>query len=150
MSPPRPAVLVLLLVLLVVIVLFVVGLGLGSQQRRGTSGAELSSLKERVPLFGSAPRVLWPPGSRCSGALPAGPCTLDVPHGKSLLRKVSVTTNRPMSIEFVPASTPDRTVSLDMTKDFSEPAELYVDYKGGRLTLVCMAPLGSACSVTVR
>ena len=149
MAAPRPAILVLLLILVALVVLFVVGQGLGAQQRRGTSETEISSLKERFSLFGKAPRVRWPPGNRCSEILPGKSCTLEVPRGKGLLRKVSIATASPMSIDFVPASTPGRTVTLDMTKDFSKPAELYVDYKGGRLTLTCAVPIGSSCRPVV-
>ncbi len=148
MPAPRPAVIVLLLVLVAVIVLFIVGQGLGAQQPRGTSEADISSLKERFSLS-SAPRVRWPPGNRCSEILPGRSCTLDVPSAGALLRKVSVATSQPMSIDFVPASTPGRTVSLDMTKDHSKPAELYVDYKGGWLTLTCAVSIGPKCTPVV-
>ncbi len=147
MPAPRPAVIVLLLVLVVVIVLFIVGLGLGAQQRRGTSEADISSLKESVPFFGSAPRVRWPPGNRCSEILPGKSCTLDVPSASALLRKVRIATTQPMSIDFVPSSTPGRTVTLDMTKDYSKPADLYVDYKGGRVTLTCAVLIGSIVAI---
>jgi hypothetical protein len=147
MSAPRPAVIVLLLVLVAVIVLFIVGQGLGAQQPRGTNEADISSLKER--FFGGAPRVRWPPGDRCSQIPPGKSCTLDVPSGGGLLRKVSVATTQPMSIDFIPASTPGRTVTLDMRKDHSKPADLYVDYKGGRLTLTCAIPIGPNCAPVV-
>lgn|SRR5512140_2521329 len=147
MAAPKPAVIVLLLVLVAVIVLFVVGQGLGGQQPRGMSEADISSLKDR--FFGSAPRVRWPPGSRCAEILPGKSCTLEIPRGKGLLRKVSIATASPMSIDFVPASTPGRTVTLDMTKDHSKPADLYVDSKGGRMTLTCAVPIGSKCTPLV-
>lgn len=139
---------VLVLVLVALIVFFVVGQGLGAQQRSGIGDrSELDSLKER--FLGGVPRVGWPPGDCCSKVLMVRPCELAIPKGKGLLRKVSAGTDKPMLVKFVPASTPDRTVTLDMTEDQSKPAELYVDRKGGRLTLVCMAPDAAGCTVVV-